>query len=61
MKCSCSRVAIGSLSSFSNVIPAAWKPVAGTVSPKTIAKKSYGAPWKNLMPSRLNSALIAGE
>ncbi len=30
--------------------------VVGTVSPKTIAKKSYGAPWKNLIPSRSNSS-----
>jgi hypothetical protein len=51
----------GSSLSFSNVMPAALKPSVGTVSPKTIAKKSYGAPWKNLMPSRLNSAVIGGS
>ena len=46
--------------SFSNVMPAAWKPSAGTVSPKTIAKKSYGAPWKKWIFSCWNWSTIAG-
>ena len=60
VNCSCSRAAIGSPPSFSKVMPAAWKPAVGTVSPKTIAKKSYGAPWKYLMPSSSNWPAIAG-
>ena len=60
VNCSCSRSAIGSPLSFSKVIPAAWKPVVGTVSPKTMAKKSYGAPWKYLMPSSWNCSTMAG-
>ena len=61
MNCSCVRTAIGSPFSFSKVMPPAWKPTAGTVSPKIVAKKSYGAPWKYLIPSASNWAAIAGE
>ncbi len=60
VKCSWNRTAMSSKFAFSNVIPAAPNPAVGTVSPKMGAKKSYGAPWKKWIFSRVNCWAIAG-